>query len=266
MDSIRNKPRDESSSISGAQKLTELLKNYNKSESESTKSVDVKTVFSQVYIINLNDKGDQLGQRLNQLGIKNKVINIKVSRKTASVFDFLPDVVREAKKKELESIMVLIDSCHVYQNILDELNAQAQIIQELDWKLMYLGASQNLIRNDKFDWKFYAKTYPGLIEHGVTDEVKYTRHWRFYGQKKEGRFGSRIVDHPRLLNNISAIAVHKSGYDEIAKYKKTSQLIASLSKHIKQKSYAVSPLWFLTDPGRVNKSRNKHNLHLYGLR
>jgi hypothetical protein len=244
-------------------KLSNLLDTY-KAKSPEEFTCNFGELFSQVFIINLNNKGEELKSRLSQLGIKSKVIKTRIARRTSGIFDFLSDVVREARNRNLDSIMVLMDTGHISNTLIEEIAEQAANITEKDWKLLYLGGSNNLIRNDKFDWKFYAETYPELTKHGINAEPLYVRHWKFYGQK-EGRFGSRLMEQPRLIKNISAIAVHKSGYDEIAKFKKASQLVGSLTKHIKQKSYAVSPLWFLSDPGRVNKARNKHNLHLYGI-
>ena len=263
---------------SEASKLTDLLKTYkNKSQTvtaiaPSAQQHALEPIgansynFSHVYIINLTDHGDELSRQLAQCGLKNKVIRTKSSRKNASVLDFLPEVVSEAQKRNAESVLVLLDTCAPHIRLAQELALQTQQLKTLDWKLLYMGAAQNLIKNDQFDWTYYKETYPELAEHGVTSEPLYARHWKYYGQK-EGRFGTRSMDQPHLMKSISAVAVHQTAFEEIAKYAgKTQQLVVSLTKHIKQKSYAMSPLLFLTDVGRNSKTRSKHNLALYGLK
>jgi len=272
----------------GVSKLSELLKNYqkpsakslkpeipsdaNKSElalsSEVASNIKLSEIFTQIYIIDLNNQGAELKKQLEHLGIKCKVIETKTTRRNLTVFDFLPQVAREASKRELNSFMVLMDTVKIHKNLLIEIAHQWSSISTTDWKLLYVGASQNLIRNDKFDWQYYLDSAEGygtdLRAHNITTEQLAIRHWKYYGQK-EGRFGARTIDQQYLMKDITAVAVHNSGYEEVGRHKQTTQLMVSLTKSLKQKSFAVSPLWFLTDPGRVNKARNKHNLHMYNL-
>ena len=301
-DRVGNSEHKTSSSSAPVSKLSELLKNYQRSAADKapknnetvkkpdsvskiavsmktdltpttvsskteSESLNLKALFAQIYIVDLNDQGNQMKQQLDSLGIRSKVIRTKTNRRNATVFDFLPEIVRESSKRALASIMVIMDSAKLHKQLLLEIAHQYERLAATDWKLIYLGGSHNLVRNDQFDWQYYLGQDgygSDLRSHNITNEPLAQRHWKYYGQK-EGRFGARTIDHQHMIKNISAVAVHQSAYEEIGRHHKTSQLMISLTKSLKQKSFAVSPLWFLTDPGRINKARNKHNLHLYQI-
>jgi hypothetical protein len=225
----------------------------------------LQELFSQIYIIDQNSRADQLQKRLTKLGITSRVIRTTPAskKKGMGLFDYLSEVAGESQKKGLKSVLVMLDVVVPHVDLLNEIKAQWTAVNSLDWKVLYIGASQNLIREAPLDPVFYSQTYPDLHEAKIGQNSQLcTRHWSFYG-KKEGRFGSRCVKTPDVTKGVSVIGLNASCFEEVARQKKAPVLAQYLSKNIGSKVFGVSPLWFLTEPGKYNKARTKHNLPLY---
>ena len=227
---------------------------------------DVVNFFDCVYILNLSNNGQNLQEKLEKFGFKN--IEILQPKQNMGLVDNLADIVIKAKKEDMKTIMILKDNVLVYNNLIQELGHQLSNMDE-NARVLYLGAALMKTKDAvNFDPNFYLETYTDLVEQGIDDEEKAFTHWKTKGSR-EGRWGSRSMNHPDLVKDLSAIVLHMDVFDllikNLANVKKGKGSDSrGFDKLVSNYCYALTPPPFMNEITKYNKNKNStNNAHLY---
>jgi hypothetical protein len=242
------------------------LSNTNQVLSMNGKELDVNTViefFDAIFVLNLSNKADALYKKLDELGFQN--IEVVPTKPNLTLIDSLAEIVLKAKNKGLKTIMVLKDNVLVHQNIMQELAYQLSHMDDKA-RVLYLGAALMRTKDTSFDPEFYLQTYSDLVEQGIDDEEKAQKHWKTRGHR-EGRWGSRNMNHPDLVKDLSAVVLHTDIFDILIKnlsaLKKGAGGVKAFEKLVANYCYVVTPPPFMNELTKYNKSKNQSNAFLY---
>jgi hypothetical protein len=265
-------------------KLSNLLSNYAQDEEEgeeddgttggsrvSTGGVggskkvsfdQIDSFLDRVYIMNFEGHGVELQTKLHECGFTNVQVIEPNKRKDFLLNVF--DLMKANAKKGYKKIAIFKDYVHLNKNFAGEVLHQLGLIQsKSDWKMIALGASQNLLgESGGFDWKFYLQSYPDLIKNNINNEAAATKHWKVYGLR-EKRFGLRTLANPESFTGVCGLIVNDKMYADLSKLQKARDPREFILKNYKSNVYACSPLLCLAGMNRMVKMRNRHNLDFY---
>jgi hypothetical protein len=134
-------------------------------------------------------------------------------------------------------------------------------------RVLYLGAALMKTKEPvSFDPHFYLETYSDLVEQGIDDEEKAYNHWKTKGAR-EGRWGSRSMNHPDLVKDLAGIVLHMDVFDllikNLANVKKGATANRGFDKLVANYCYALTPPPFMNEITKYNKSKSTSNAYLY---
>lgn len=253
-------------------KLSNLLTNYAKDDSDGEdEGTSKKMTFDQidsfldrVYIMNFEGHAAELQGKLQEHGFTDVQVVEPNKRKDFLINVF--DLVKANAKKGYKKIAIFRDFVHLNKNFAGEFMHQLGLIQQKkDWKMIALGASQNLLgETGGFDWKFYLQSYPDLVKSNIKDENGANKHWKVYGLR-EKRFGLRTLANPESFTGVCGLIVNERMYADLSKLQKARDPREFILKNYKSNVYACSPLLCLPGMNRMIKMRNRHNLDFYDV-
>jgi hypothetical protein len=226
----------------------------------------IDSFLDRVYIMNFEGHATELQRKLQEFGFTDVQIIEPNKRKDflINVFDLLK--ANSSKKSAFKKVAIFKDFVHFNKNFAGEFLHQFSLIQQKkDWKMIALGASQNLLgETGGFDWKFYLQSYPDLVKSNIKDEGAASKHWKVYGLR-EKRFGLRTLANPETLAGLCGVIVNERMYADLSKLQKARDPREFILKNYKSNVYACSPLLCLPGMNRMIKMRNRHNLDFYDI-
>jgi hypothetical protein len=222
----------------------------------------IDSFLDRVYIMNFEGHGVELQTKLHECGFTNVQVIEPNKRKDFLLNVF--DLMKANAKKGYKKIAIFKDYVHLNKNFAGEFLHQLGLIQsKSDWKMIALGASQNLLgETGGFDWKFYLQSYPDLVKNNINNEATATKHWKVYGLR-EKRFGLRTLANPESFTGVCGLIVNDKMYADLSKLQKARDPREFILKNYKSNVYACSPLLCLAGMNRMVKMRNRHNLDFY---
>ncbi|MEX0597289.1 MAG: hypothetical protein WD512_12415, partial [Candidatus Paceibacterota bacterium] len=222
----------------------------------------IDSFLDRVYIMNFEGHAVELQTKLHECGFSDVQVIEPNKRKDFLINVF--DLMKANAKKGYKKIAIFKDYVHLNKNFAGEFLHQLGLIQsKSDWKMIALGASQNLLgETGGFDWKFYLQSYPDLLKNNINNEATATKHWKVYGLR-EKRFGLRTLANPESFTGVCGLIVNDKMYADLSKLQKARDPREFILKNYKSNVYACSPLLCLPGMNRMIKMRNRHNLDFY---
>tara|TARA_R100001163_G_C5066888_1_gene205572 strand:- start:1740 stop:4925 length:3186 start_codon:yes stop_codon:yes gene_type:complete len=253
-----------------SEKLSNLLHSYAEEDhDENEESYDDDNLvgwdryLDKIFILNFEGKANELQYKLESAGLTD--IQIIDANKKKDFWMNMLELVRAGNKRGYKRIAIFKDNIHLSHNFVEEMMCHLPKIKSKgDWKMLAIGASQNMITKSTFDWQYYLDTYADLGRHNIKDQQAAEKHWKLNGQR-EHRFGQRGMAHPDNLAGLCAVVVNNKMYGDLAKLQKSRNPREFMLKNYKNYTYAVSPLVALLGLNRTVRMRNKHNLQLFDV-
>ena len=255
--------------------VEDLTERQETDETEADEGEDISLFnkyFDTVYILNIANKGVQLGEKLHGMGVNNcQVIDSELPKRYNSQnkhIYYLRDALENAIDSDYEKVLILHDDLFIHKNFDIEFAEMHDTLDSevSDWNILQFGYTKkiNLHRPTTLDWEYYVESYPHLE---LGNEKEATKHWRRIGYR-EGRVGAREIFQAQL-DSFFAFGISNKVFDKmlkkveyLIKKKDSNENIIKLTGGV---IYGIKPNLFIKNLHAAKKNKLEYGKYQWNL-